>query len=289
MIETRPPGANPPLVHPGPVAERRRDIAPTAAAAFDITIEPGKSVEDAIGAAFDEAGFLSGCVWVEDLACDPLRYVIPAEPNDPSRLAWYSGTHAPDGGGVIERAYISVGRDAGALFTHCHGRWRLADGTMAAGHLLGGDTVAAAHCRVRAVGFTGAVFDRRQDEETGFSLFSAVNTGGHGAATSPGAVAITLHPNEDICIAIEETCRDLGIGPARILGLGSMNGADFEDGSRMASAITEYLVLAGRHDPAAGARIEILAVDADAAIFTGTVRRGRATVSITSELVVVPD
>lgn len=282
------PGANPPLVHPGPVAARRRDIVPTAATVFDFTIAAGETVETGIRDGFARAGFVSGCIWIEGLVCDPLRYFIPAEPDDPSRLAWYSETHTAAGRSVITRAYMSVGRDGAGFFSHCHGLWRLADGSERLGHLLPGETVVAAPFRVHATGFHDAFFDRRPDAETGFSLLSAVPAG-QPVAPPPGAVVVTLHPNEDIGIAIEEICTGQGIGSASILGLGSMNGAEFRDGSRMDAAITEFLVCSGRYEAGTGARIEIAAVDKDARLYAGIIRRGRATVSITAELVIVPD
>lgn len=280
------PGANPPMRHPGPATARRRDLAPTAVTAFDFTIEAGELVEEAIRGNFTKAGFVSGCVWIADLACDPLRYVIPAESNDPARLAWYSETHAPEGGGVIERAYMSLGREGEGFFSHCHGEWRTADGRVCLGHLLSHETVASAPCRVRAIGFHDADFDRRPDAETGFSLLMAVPAK---APAQPGAAALTLRPNEDICIAIEETCASLGVKSARLLGLGSMNGAEFLDSPRMDAAITEFYIRSGRYDAGTGARIEIAAVDKDAAIYAGTLKRGRGTVSITAELVILPE
>lgn len=283
------PGANPPLVHPGPLAMRRRDIVPTGAHRFDIAMQPGDVVESALRKGFANAGFAAGCVLIEGLDCDPLRYVIPAPPIDARRVAWYSGTHAPAGRCRIARAYLSVGRDGGNFMTHCHGLWHLPDGARAFGHLLAPDTVCAAPCRLRAIGFDDALFDRLADAETGFSLFSAVPVAGRAAAGMPGAVAVTLHPNEDISLAVQDICAGLGITRADVLGLGSMNGADFQDGRRMDAAITEFAITQGRYDADTGARIAVMAVDKDAVIYAGALVPGRATVSITAELVIVPD
>lgn len=209
-----PLGANPPLVHPGPAAQARREVVPTAGAEFEIFIEPGERVGEAIRTGFAQEGYASGCAEIVELDCDILRYVIPAPPEDATRLAWYSAPREPEGISRIEQAWISVGRDGAEAFLHCHGIWRLSDGGRALGHLLAEESVAAASCRVRATGFRDAIFDRRHDAETGFQLFAAAQAGREVPAVFK-AVAVTLRPNEDIVTAVEEICRDLGIRAAR--------------------------------------------------------------------------
>ncbi|WP_281827193.1 hypothetical protein [Jannaschia rubra] len=276
--------ANPPLIHPGPAAPERHAAVPTRAALFDVTLAPGDCVERAILDAFAAQGFVSGWVRMDGLICDPLRYVLPAPSPTPDRLAWYSGTQAPDGPARTVQGYMSVGRRDGAADTHCHALWRLSDGGTALGHLLAGESRAARPATLRAMGFHDARFERRADPETRFDLFAATGT----PSDRPDAVAVTLRPNESLAGTCRAICAGLGIAGADIVGLGSLNGAVFADGARMRSPISEFLVRRGRID-GEEVTLDLGVVDAEGNRFDGPVDPGCAAVSVTAELVILPD
>jgi hypothetical protein len=279
--------ANPPLIHPGPAAIARRNVVPTKTSAFAIDIPVEENVQDVILAAFEEAGFASGFVTLDGLQCAPLRFVMPAVSTTPERLAWYSDTLAPTGVSAILRGHMSVGRLGADGFTHCHGVWRLSDGTQAMGHLLAHECRADVDHRVEAVGFHNALYDRRPDEETRFDLFAAVPNGEPLEVLD--AIAVTLRPNENVMAAARRICEDNGIVSAEVRGIGSLNGAAFLDGGRMHASISEFMIRSGRINASGDDTLDLAVVDVDGNQFAGPAKLDQANVSITAELVILPD
>lgn len=277
----------PPMRHPGPATEPRFRAAPTRAVPVDIALPVGETVAGAIVAGLRAAGCASGWVETSGLACDPFRFVIPARSTDPARAAWYSETHAPPGGATVERAVFSVGTCRGAPFLHCHGLWNGDAPMIGGGHMLCEDSVISAPGRAAGVGFRDAVFDRRPDEETNFELFAADAAGP--PPERPNALVVTLRPNEDACERLSALCDAHGLRPARIRGLGSLNGATFADGRRMESALTEFLALDGVAPETGGARVEIAAVDETGRLHRGVLAPGAAAVSVTAEFVIIEE
>ncbi|WP_138472209.1 hypothetical protein [Poseidonocella sp. HB161398] len=281
-------GINPPLRHAGPRIEPRIAAVPTAIRHFEIALDGSEPLEAAIARAFAAEGFEGGAVEIAGLACSALDYVIPARSEFPDRLAWYSAPRQPRGRAVIREGYASFGRDGGRPMIHCHGIWELEEGRRALGHLLGAQTWPEPGQVLQATGFASAVFDRRPDPETNFDLFAATPAGTGGAAGRPGAVVMTLRPNEDIATACMERCARHGLAQARVIGLGSLNGAGFRGVSVMQDPISEFLVRRGRATPEA-AEIEIAVVDSSANIFEGVLARGQGRVSITSEIILLAE
>lgn len=285
-------GTNPPLVHPGPPESERRCIAPTRVRPFGIDVAAGENVEAAILRGFERAGCDSGWVRMDGLRCDPIRFIMPAASPTPDRLAWYSETHAPGGVAGIVEGYMSVGRSGARGATHCHGVWRLADGSEIVGHLLSDACRAAAPAVLSATGFVDASFERRADPETRFDLFVAsgkASPGEASPATRPGAVAMTLRPNESLAGACRAACERFDIASAKIVGLGSLNGATFLDGARMPAPINEFLIRLGGIEADGADLFDLVAVDVDGTRFSGPVDLDRVTISITAEVVILPD
>lgn len=262
-----------------------------------LRLKPGRSVNRAVAEAFAEAGFAGGYIRLEDVPVSPMNYVIPAASPDAAHAAWYSATRSPAGVTTIEEAGAIVGWRDGEPFLHCHGIWREADGARRMGHLLPLDSEFAAEVEAEAWGVCGAIFDVRDDPETNFRLFSPVSAEHEGTSRSPsfsspprgagtGRVLLaTVRPNEDITIAIERLCRENGIGSAAVHGIGSLVGADFEDGSHLASYATELLV--GNGEMSAGTcRLDISVVGMDGEIAEGRLARGSNPVCVTFELVI---
>ena len=277
-------GVNPPLRHPGPVVEPRVSAIPTAIRHFDIALTGEIPLEEAILTAFSDQGLTGGAVEIDGLECTAIDYVIPAQSEFPDRLAWYSAPRSPKGPARILQAYASVGMDHGAGMTHCHGIWRLADGRRAMGHLLGPKTMPAPGQVLRAIGFEHALFDRRPDPETNFDLFAASGDG----SETPQAIVVTLRPNEDIPTTCMRLCAQYGFDSARVIGLGSLNGAGFIGVSAMQDHVSEFLIRSGRASPTS-AEIDIAVVDSGANCFEGVLATGQGRVSITSEIVLLSD
>ncbi|WP_158555200.1 PCC domain-containing protein [Fulvimarina endophytica] len=252
-----------------------------------MTIEPGESIEAGLGRGLAEAGCHSGYVEIHAGRLDPFRFVMPAGSPGESHAAWYSQTHAPEGGVTVERAGAIVGTRDGAPFVHCHGLWHSCDRERRMGHMLPPDCLAAEPIRAVGTGLSGAVFASRDDAETNFRLFAAEAVEGWPPAAN-SALAVTLRPNQDVCHAIEAICRDVAITRARIHGIGSLNGARFEDGPPMASYASELLIREGRLE-GGKASLDVAVVAMDGTIFEGRLVRGDNPVCVTFELVIVPD
>ena len=286
-----PGGLNLPMRHPGPRAEPRVLAVPTGLTPIDIAFDGTEDLETAIAAAFDAAGLTSGFIEIEGLVCTQLQYVIPAKFEFSDRMAWYSAPRPTRGDTTIRSAYVSVGRDKGAGFTHCHGIWDLSDGHCAVGHLLAPATRPKAGQRIRAYGFLSAVFERCHDPETNFDLFAAMpRHAPHSGPCDgpPDAIVATLRPDQDVATTCAALCRRHGIESARIIGLGSLNGARFEGAMTMQDSASEFLVSAGQATPDA-ADLSVVVVDSAANVFDGRLAPGQGRVSITSEIVLLRD
>jgi predicted DNA-binding protein with PD1-like motif len=250
-----------------------------------LRLEAGHDLNAAIARAFAAEGLDGGYVDLAGAALAPIAFVIPAAAPDRSHAAWYSQSFtSPEA--VIETAGATVGRRDGACFIHCHGLWRLQDGTLHMGHLLPDESPLAEDCTVAAIGITGATFEARQDEETNFRLFAASSTE---AAATGDALLLTLKPNQDVCAAIESTCRVHDIANASIFGIGSLVGTTFEDATPALSSIaTEVLVEEGRLENGL-CRLTAASVGMDGSFARGPLAAGANAVCVTFELVILSD
>lgn len=272
---------NPPMVHPGVVDAVRVADVPVRAQDLVIDLHAGQQVQAAICAAVADAGCDAAWVDVTGLVCAPFAYVMPAASPDGARVAWYSDTYRPDGPVRVSVGGISVGHLGQDDFTHCHGLWSFSGGS-ALGHMLAPDCTVAEPVTLRGVGLRGGRFDRLPDGETCFELFRACAVGA--PVRDPDAVMMTIHPNTDIVETVESVAQRHGIRNGMVMGLGSVNGARFSDAPDMPSAITEFIITKGRLTDGA-AQIALSAVDMAGDVFSGSLMRGGAPVSITAEIV----
>lgn len=252
--------------------------------ALSLRLKPGCSVNESVGAAFAEEGFACGYVRLRNAAVSPMRYVIPATSPDGAHAAWYSDTRNPDGVTMIEDAGIIFGRRDGEPFLHCHGIWREPDGSRRMGHLLPLDSAFAEPAAAQAFGVSGALFEVRHDRETNFSLFSP-EPSSEIAGGSSRAVLCTIRPNEDICLSIENICRKHAIRDAAVHGIGSLVGADFENGPAVTSYATEVLIRKGGVR-GGKARLDIVLVGMDGSLAEGMPTHGNNPVCVTFELLI---
>ncbi|GLS40896.1 DUF296 domain-containing protein [Mesorhizobium tianshanense] len=272
--------------HPGPIAAERFTAMPCAAQPLTLRLEPGRSINEAVAQAFADAGFSGGYIRLRNARVDPMRYVIPAASPHGTHAAWYSDTFAPEGITVIEDAGLVAGRRDDGPFLHSHGIWRTPDGVRRMGHLLPLDSKLAEPVEVTAWGIAGALFDVRDDAETNFRLFVPVKAPVLGERRGRRAAICTVKPNQDIGQAIEAVCRRHGFDHASIQGIGSLVGADFDNGSTVSSYATEVFVTGG----AVRSRrctLDIALVGMDGTISAGRLRRSANPVCVTFELLVV--
>ncbi|MGI6856621.1 PCC domain-containing protein [Mesorhizobium sp. 1B3] len=275
--------------HPGEPLEPRVPAVPCRARRLGVTFRPGVSVLSSVSQALTPLGIESAVVEISGGAFDPLVYVMPAESDDGVHAAWYSETHAPEGRAEIEALSFTYGRRDGEPFLHCHGVWRHADGQRRAGHLMPGEACFAEPVEATVVALSGAILDQLEDSETEFRLFTPVVHGGW-SQESRRAVLCRVKPNEEICSSIEHTVKEHGIERASLHGVGSLVGCDFADGQHMASIASELFIRRGsvrRENGEPVASLDIAIVDINGRIFEGEILRGRNTVCVTFELLIV--
>lgn len=268
------------MIHPGPRAPERAQIRHATLRPVAGILPKGATVLQAVGALFAQQGCKGGVLSLAGLACDPMRYVLPALATDGLHGAWYSDTHAPPGRWTVTSATAIVGWKDGAPFLHCHGIWT--DGTSTAmGHLLAFDSVLAQDVQVSGLGAPDTWFQALPDPETAFTLFTP-----QGGDDGPALFARIL-PGEDVVTAIETLAARAGIRHARLHGVGSIDHIRFADGARMDCLATEL-----RLDDAwlakGRARLPIEVVDIHGRIARGTLARGANPVGVTLELIIAP-
>lgn len=265
------------VLHPGPAAQDRIVAAPARGREIELEIGPGVPLEHAVARATAE--FDSAWLEIETAAVSALAYVIPDHSPDAQHVAWYSDTHSFDQPGVIDQLGMIVGAHRGASFVHGHGLWTPRGGAQAMGHLLARQTVLAEPAVARGVGLHGARFERGHDAETNFELFQVHQTG------EPGAhAAVRILPNQDLTTALDAACAQLDWPAARVRGLGSLIGAQFEHGGQLDSLATEFLIRDARAGSGRAPDIVIVGVDGDK-ILSGPLARGENAVLITAELI----
>lgn len=269
------------MIHPGPrLAERAQAVRTTLHPVRGV-LPAGKTVMQAVGDLFAASGCRGGVLALDGIACDPLRYVLPALSTDGLHAAWYSETQAPDGPLAVDRATATVGWRDGAPFLHCHGVWTQR-GVPRMGHLLPVESVLAADARVTGLGSRDAWFEGLPDPETAFTLFTP-----RGGGDGPALLARIL-PGEDCVTAIEALCAAHGIPDARLHGVGSIDHVRFAEGHRMDCLATE-LRLDGASLRAGRAVLPIQVVDIHGTIAAGTLTRGDNPVGVTLELIIEPE
>ncbi len=275
--------------HPGPVAPVREGVAAGRAVPLVLRVRAGQSVNAAVTGALAEAGYASGYADLDRLAIEPMHYVIPAAAPDTSHAAWYSDTRSPAGFVTVERAGVIAGIRDGEPFIHCHGIWLHNGGERRAGHLLPHEAIVARDTDVRAWGLDGAMFVAKDDAETNFKLFSAEAAADDGDLSSrQRALACTMRPNGDISAAIERVCQSHGFMNASVVGVGSLVGVDFADGSHVASYATEVMVRRGTVVEGR-CELDVALVDMNGDIHEGLLAHGSNPVCVTFELVIVEE
>jgi len=273
------------LLQPGPVHPRRIESFGATAQSLTFPLAVGGSLLEAATKPLDDAGWRGGTLSFAGAAFEPFRYVMPGPPDDASHVAYFSAPRAPAGVTRIEQANATFGWHDGKPFLHCHAVWTEADGARRGGHILPAEAIVVAPGMVHAWGFTDIAIETSQDLETNFRLLQP------SGASQPDAPAVIarVRPNEDIVGAVESITRAHHIPDATIRGsLGSLIGAQFENGTSVPDDATEVLIRMGRIT-AGVADIDLLAVDSRGHVHQGRLERGANPVCITFDLVLTRD
>lgn len=275
------------IVHPGPeTAERFRAVG-CHAYPVTLTARPGICVNEAIADAFAKRGFEGGYVRLRNVPMKRLHYVMPAAAPDDAHAAWYSETFSMPDGTILD-AGLHMGRRDGKPFLHCHGSWKSADDVVSMGHLLPFEAEFAGETPLEALALDGAILDVQQDEETNFPLFTPIARPRNRKDTGLRALLCTVRPNTDICMALETAAAQFGLRETEVNGIGSLIGADYEDGTSLSAYASEILIRNGRIGPSAmgseQAMLDIAMVDLTKHISSGRLVRGKNPVCVTFEL-----
>ncbi|KAF1046883.1 MAG: hypothetical protein GAK35_00830 [Herbaspirillum frisingense] len=273
--------------HPGQPDPVRIVTLEGEAMRLEFTLEAGLSLRDAMSIPLAKAGLDGGTVRFENLRIAPLHFLMPALAVDDQHAAFYSDPHAMEEGAVIEYACATYGRKDGEPFVHCHAVWRGRDGQRQGGHLMMDKTIVAEAAPARAWGVHDATMATRYDPETNFTLFHPTRLNEATSAPSGKRVVLArIRPDEDLTMAVEQACRSHGIADAIVRGsVGSIIGADFEDGRVLEDRATEILIRSGEVEDGR-ARLEIGLINPEGKVCEGVLARGRNPVLICFELVV---
>jgi predicted DNA-binding protein with PD1-like motif len=278
----------PPVRQPGPATEPRVLALPAKSHPVSLECMAGLSLLESVARAFAAHGATSGVVDIAGLRLDPFAYVIPALATTTSHAAFYSDTREPAGGADILAGKLTFGTRDGQPWLHAHARWRLADGTIGAGHILPQESVVAEPSSHASHALAGAAFEAVLDPETLFTLMRPVARAL--APSQPRALAIRLRPNLCLHTALEACAARAGFAQARILGgVGSLVGIAFADGRAFSPFATEVYLTEGmitrQGNGAPEARLSGGFVNVQGEIAEGIFARGRSRVLMTFELV----
>ncbi|WP_395774558.1 DUF296 domain-containing protein [Agrobacterium pusense] len=272
------------IVHPGPETPERFRAIGCRAHPVTLTVRAGMCVNEAIADAFAERGFEGGYIRLKNVPMKRLEYVMPAAAPDASHAAWYSETFSMPEGTIID-AGLHMGRRDGQPFLHCHGSWKSAQGVVSMGHLLPFEAEFAQETQVEALALDGAILDARQDEETNFPLFTPIPRPPRHQDAGLRALLCTVRPNTDICLALEAACTEFGLPEADVNGIGSLIGADYDDGTTINAYASEILIRAGHiSSDSERTALDIAMVDLTRHISGGRLVRGKNPVCVTFEL-----
>ena len=272
------------LVQPGPVSAERIESFFADGREMSFRSEAGVSLNRALTAPLVAAGMQAGALTFCGGVLSPFVYVVPAQPEDALHVAYFSAPRAPGRGDVV-LANATFGWRDGEPFVHCHGTWMEPDGRLHGGHMIPHETFIHEGAEVRGWVTPDVRIEAQPDPETNFPLFRPLSMAGGGGRF----VVARVRPNEDICAALEATCRLHGIREAVVRGsLGSQVGARFADGAEVADHATEVLVRSGRIGTTPHgelrAELDMVVVDMQGAVHKGWLVRGENPVCITFEL-----
>jgi len=253
---------------------------------LDFSLEAGMNLRDAISIPLARAGLDGGTVRFANLPVSPLHFLMPALAVDDQHAAFYSAPQAMEEGTVIEYACATAGRKEGEPFVHCHGIWRGRDGHRQGGHLMMEKTVAGASTPAQAWGLHDATMATRYDPETNFTLFYPTRLSDQPlSASGKRLVLARIRPDQDLTIAVEQACAEHGMRNAIVRGsVGSIIGANFEDGRVLEDRATEILVRSGEVRDGIG-RLDIGLINPQGQVCEGVLKRGSNPVLICFELV----
>lgn len=271
--------------HPGPRAPDRRPFVRCRADAVSIELAGEQPLLEALGGWATSEGYTSAVLNLGGLSLAPFDYVMPDRAIDDRHAAWYSDTQSSGGAGLEDAVAILGWRDGG-WFAHIHAYWR-GRGKDHLGHLLPETLTTAEPALIAGFGIRGAKFEAAPDPETEFTLFRVRRDEAPASPGEENALITTLAPFADLHGSVSHLAGELNAPAYRVMGLGSLAGAEFRDGEPMTGLISEILLqpLAGC-DGASGLSLPLRCIDLTGSLHHGTVLAGSAPTLVTCELLI---
>jgi predicted DNA-binding protein with PD1-like motif len=279
------------IAQPGPPAAERIQFVEGRGVALEFDLEPGLDLLEAVRRPLAAIGRSSAALQLQGGAFGPLVYAMPALSPTPEHAAFYSEFFRPGGRRRIAYASATLGVKDDTPILHCHGIWIQADGGRRGGHVIPNETFIIEPVRARAWALDGMGFEARPDAETNFTLLGPVPRRALGDGRASGRFfALRLCPNQDICFALEQFCRERRIAAAELRGgVASIIGAVFDDGREVEPFATEMFICSGRIATSSGgvpeASLDVALVDYTGGLAEGRLRRGANPVLMTVEVV----
>jgi predicted DNA-binding protein with PD1-like motif len=278
--------------HPGPVAAIRRRTADCRLRHEQVRLPVGRALLPTLATLLDDYQAEGAVLRIAGGQFEPFAFCMPALSPTPEHAVYFSERHQPPGPVQLEIAAVTLGHGESGPWLHCHGIWHDARGRRLGGHVLPNDAVIHEPINAAVTFMNGARFQVVPSPETGFSLFEPVSSPGS-ESTGSGSFAMSVRPNEDFCLALEEECRERGITRASVCGgVGSLVGASFDDGREVVPFVTEVFIKTGHvalgADRSLVADIEVGLVDHLGGLHEGRLRRGHNPVLVTFELLIEP-
>ena len=267
--------------HPGRQERERSQVVRGQATRVEVQLQAGTILMDAVATASDDLGCDSALQMLDGLKMGPYNFVKPTMNSPDGKLvAWYSETFHGQSA-TLEHAMASVGRKDGEWFLHCHAVWDSETDNPKSGHLLPFEVTVEQESTIICYAFKGGEFDVTYSEETFFSTFRAKPK--TGSIEINNAALITLSPHEDLGKALPQIANALEFKDCRVLGLGSLIGADFESGPSMEAAASEVLLLPS----ATPTHLPLHCIGSDWKQYRGLIVPGTVPVCITFELLLI--
>ncbi len=289
------------ICHPGEESASRHVSALGTVTTHSVTLPAGSILLSAVSTVMNSIGGDSGVVVLDGAHLGPFNYVMPDQSQDGLHAAWYSDTHTCDRA-QLRNATAIIGKRDGQCWLHCHALWD-AEGHSSdlasshnsnqksghknghkngMGHLLPDQVTITDNVEATLYEFNGGSFNVELDTETAFPIFHV-----QGSLKSGNAFIAKVNPHEDIATTIEQLITEAGFSSARVFGIGSLIGTQFENDSPMLCPISEVLIGSDAKWKNQTLTLPMHCVDIDGNLFSGNVRNGDAPVLVTFELLVI--
>ncbi len=161
------------IAHPGaPLPARVQAIGVEISSPMRVVVAPGRDLFEVIHETLDATRASGGSFTLEGGTAERVSVMTGGAGRDGLPMGFY-GPHAMAAPLAIVAGAGGCGIDAaGERFTHCHAAFRDRDGRLVGGHLIPGETIAAAEgIAIGLVTISGGRFQRRCDPETLFDVF----------------------------------------------------------------------------------------------------------------------